>query len=137
MVGQRGMTLVEVMVATVIIVPALYGIMQLVPNVIAANRKAEDITKAAYLAEQKLEEIKRGIKVPGGGGWINYTNSSPEVFTPPDSQYKFSLEDNTPGGPAGSLKDLKVTVWRDVVNNNFVDNNEYSVVLDTRVARSD
>jgi prepilin-type N-terminal cleavage/methylation domain-containing protein len=80
MINQRGMTLVEVLVAVAIITVGLTAVatgMQLGTAGIAAGQQE---TTAVFLAEQRLEDIKAfALSRDAQQGWPNVTGSS---FTP-------------------------------------------------------
>lgn len=56
--GSRGFSLVEVLVATTIVVVALVALAQLVAISTSANTNARATTYAAVLAQQKIEQLR-------------------------------------------------------------------------------
>lgn len=58
---QRGMTVVEVLVAAVIIGIGLIGVFTVVPISSYGIFEGNHLTTATFLAEQRLEELKNGV----------------------------------------------------------------------------
>ena len=54
---QKGLTLIEIMVAISILVVAYIGIVQAYPFGLAVNKESGDSTIASYLCQGKLEEV--------------------------------------------------------------------------------
>jgi prepilin-type N-terminal cleavage/methylation domain-containing protein len=59
--NERGLTLVEILVAAVIIGIGLVGLMSVVPISSYGVYEGNSLTRATFLAEQKMEEIKNGV----------------------------------------------------------------------------
>ena len=57
--ARRGLTLLEVLVALVILTAGLLSLAAVFPRLLQAGRDAELLTSAAALAQQKAEEIRR------------------------------------------------------------------------------
>lgn len=55
--NQRGMSLLEIMVALSILVVTFITLMQSFPLSLSINKTSENATKASYLAQAKLEEL--------------------------------------------------------------------------------
>ena len=125
---NKGFTLIEVMTAMALLGLVLVGLMQIVPSMLKVGTKIEIITKSTFLAEKKMEEIRSLIK---SDYTKNYTQTA-TAFSAPDSLYKFTISDDADV----NIKVLNVTVWKDTNGNGVVDSTEYSVSLDTKVARS-
>jgi type II secretion system protein I len=62
----QGFTLIEIMIATVIIAVALLGVASLTVGIIRGNSFSKRLTVATILAQDRLEEVKR----------LGYLNSS-------------------------------------------------------------
>lgn len=56
--GQRGMTLVEIMVAMIILAIALSWLAPLIIIAMQGTRRGGDLTQATTLAQDKLEELR-------------------------------------------------------------------------------
>ncbi len=54
---QKGLSLLEIMVSFSILVIAFMALMQSFPITLSINKTSENATKAAYLAQAKLEEL--------------------------------------------------------------------------------
>jgi len=75
--SERGMTLVEILVAAFVITIGLVAVatgMQLATAGVAAGQQQ---TTASFLAEQRLEDIKSfAASLDGAQGWANVTSTS-------------------------------------------------------------
>jgi Tfp pilus assembly protein PilV len=72
----RGMTVVEVLVAVVIITVGLVAIATGMQVATAGVATGEQHTTAAFLAEQRLEDIKAfALSTDGSQGWANLTSA--------------------------------------------------------------
>ncbi|MDD5072038.1 MAG: prepilin-type N-terminal cleavage/methylation domain-containing protein [Patescibacteria group bacterium] len=54
---QKGLSLIEIMVAFSILVVAFIGLVQAFPFGLSINKEAENNTVASYLAQEKIEEL--------------------------------------------------------------------------------
>ena len=74
---QRGMTLVEILVAAFVITMGLVAVatgMQLATSGVAAGQQQ---TTASFLAEQRLEDIKSfAVSLNSTQGWVNVTSTN-------------------------------------------------------------
>lgn len=61
MLNERGMTLVEILVATVIIGMGLVGLMTVIPIASYGLQQGNQLTTATFLADQKLEEVRNAL----------------------------------------------------------------------------
>lgn len=113
--NQKGMTLVELMFAVVIISLALLTMLNMFDLGLSTTSKAEKETKAVGLAQQKMEESKYFLNSnqPVSTGRTPF----PEVE---NAGYEYNIEVSAEGG----LKEIKVTVY-------FADNK--NVVLVTKL----
>lgn len=100
--NEKGMTLVELMVAVVIISLALVSMLNMFDLGVTTTNRAYQETKAVELAQQKMEEVKYSLN-----------NSLPVTiglasFEEPENQdYEYEVEISTVDG----LKEIKVTVY--------------------------
>ena len=103
--GQRGLTVAEVLVAAAILAVAMLGIAGMVPRAYQNIGTGGQITKAANLAREKMEELKNAsynALLAGGTPYTDPQNPIEEVFS-----RTWTIEDN--GLPA-DLKRITVTV---------------------------
>ena len=130
--GRGGFTLIEVMAAAVIALPLLIVLMQIVPGMLKVGTRVEVMTKAAFLAEKKMEEIRGLINSADASyGFSRDYSQAAASFPSPDLLYKFVITD----GGGSKIKDLSVTVWGDGNDNNAVDADEHAVTFDTKAAK--
>jgi len=105
----NGFTLIEILIATVIITIASLGIATLTVGVIRGNSFSQRLTTATTLAQDRLEQAKRlgYIKVndiaviENYGSITNYSGFKRET----------TVTGNTPGP---KMKTVKVDVYRDI-----------------------
>jgi hypothetical protein len=71
--GEDGTTLIEVLVATLVLVSGILGIAQLFLVAAAANAAARDSTVAATLAAQKIEQLL-STDLSGGSGLVDHVD---------------------------------------------------------------
>lgn len=114
------------MAATALIGLVLVALMQIVPGMLKVGTKVEVVTKATFLAEKKLEEIRSLINSSYS---VNRTQAA-TAFPSPDSLYKFTVADDA----GANIKVLNVTVWNDKDGDGAIDSDENSVSLDTKAA---
>lgn len=112
--NQKGMTLVELMVAIVIISLALITMLDMFDLGISTTSQAEKETKALFLAQQKIEEVKNSSNPH------SYETASPETFPEPDQDFTYEI----------IIDDLENNVIQIEVKVNYDSDN---VVLVTRI----
>ena len=103
---DNGFTLVEILIAILILTVGLLGMASLTVAIIKGNKLSADLTKATVLAQDKMEEIRR-IRETG------YSNVVPEtkaVCPSPDDEYKREVL-VTDDSPATNMKTVIVTVY--------------------------
>lgn len=130
--NEKGFTLIEVLLAIVILGIAIIPLMQIFPqaSLIAANTKQE--TRIGFLAQQKLEQVKGQALAYFYG---NYSESA-TAFPSPDSDFKYTVNYFTASGDDGNyVRAIKVTVWYDDNNNGIIDGSENMIELNTKVSR--
>ena len=125
---ERGFTLLEVLMSAIIIAVAIIPLSRVIVGVLDSRVASERMTKAAMLAEEKLEEIKHEAAVQFD---VNRTGSG--TFPPPDTSYRYSVQDD--GDPL--MKTFSVTVWFDEDGDGMLDEGEINIRLDTRFTRRD
>jgi len=125
--SSKGFTLIEVMTATALIGLVLVAVMQIVPGMLKVSRQVEVTTKATFLAEKKMEEIRSLICADYS---VDRTQAAATAFPSPDTLYKFTIADDA----AADIKVINVKVWNDDNDDDVIDASEYSVSLDTKAA---
>jgi len=117
--NNTGFTLIEVLVAMVILSVGLLGTAALITGIISSNKLSNRISTATVLAQDKMEEIK-------GAG---YAGADDEAGTEPYGGVNFPLYKRITGVVAGNpagMKTVTVTVsW---------DSDAHSVELKTILA---
>ena len=101
--SSNGFTLIEVLVAMVILSVGLLGTAALITGIIKSNQLSNRITTATVLAQDKMEVIKS----------VSYSNAVSEAraFLPsPDNKYEreVTVVDDS---PAVNMKAVTVTVY--------------------------
>ncbi len=123
---NKGFTLIEVLAAIVLIMLALIPIMVIVPRIIENSLNAQRLTTVIFLAESKMEEVKRDAI-------NNFSASRDEAvtgFSSPYTDYKYTITDNE----GTEIKAIQVQAWHDEDADNALDAIEQSITLDTKVA---
>ena len=108
---QSGFTLLEVMVAIVILTIGLLGTAGLTTGVIKGNRYSKNVTSATAVAQTRLEEIK-------SGGYANATttNFPGDTVTMGSTPFTRTVA-ITNSSPAANMKTVSVTVsWKEANN---------------------
>ena len=84
--GEAGFTILEVMVALVLLAFGILAFMQVMPVALKASKRAEETTIATLLAQQKLEDWRASDKNPNtGAGEVGTTG------TFDDDKYEWEL----------------------------------------------
>ena len=99
--NNKGFTLIEVLVAMVILSVGLLGTAALITGIINGNKVSNRITTATVLAQDKMEEIKS----------VGYSNAVSETraFLPsPDDKYERTVVCDS---PVANMKTVTVTVY--------------------------
>ena len=101
--NNKGFTLIEVLVAMVILSVGLLGTAALITGIINGNKVSNRITTATVLAQDKMEEIKS----------VGYSNAVSETraFLPsPDDKYERKVT-VVCDSPVANMKTVTVTVY--------------------------
>lgn len=86
--GDRGLTLVELLVALFIFGIGVISIIQVLPLALNSAQQAENETIAQLLIQRKVEEIKMGLqKVPGDGFDLDGDSTIDVIPALPDAVY--------------------------------------------------
>ena len=120
--NNSGFTLMEVLVAMVILTVGLLGMAALIAGIINSNKLSNRISTATVLAQDKIEEI-RGV---------GYDDAEDEDGTEdyniiPDYTLYKRITDVVAGDPAAGMKKIAVTV--------YWDSDDHLVVLQTILAK--
>ena len=126
-----GFTYLELLAAIIITALALVPIMRIVPEGMQAATRVERLTRAALLAQNKMDEARSQVfsANPSYGFSNDYTESA-TAFPSPDDSYKYTATDDQ----GTDIKVLNVTVWFDEDGDDVQDTDEESVGLDVKVA---
>lgn len=124
--GSQGFTLLEVLIAIVILSVGLLGMAALTVGIIKGNKLSNDMTIATTLAQDKMADLRR----------LGYSGTSATTTT--DTEDYNSITDyaaykrvivTTVDSPVAGMKTIVVTAyWEDTVG-------EHSVQLQTILAR--
>jgi type IV pilus assembly protein PilV len=107
-INNNGFTLIEVLVAMVILSVGLLGTAALITGIISSNKLSNRISTATTCAQDKMEEI-RGVgydDAENESGTENYSNILNYLL------YK-RITDVVAGNPAAGMKTVTVTVYWD------------------------
>jgi len=100
--NDNGFTLLEVLIAIVILTVGLLGMASLTVGIINGNKFSNDLSKATVLAQDKMEDIRR----------VGYTGVSDETkaeLPTPDNEYKREVI-VTPHSPGTNMKSISVKI---------------------------
>jgi len=119
--NDKGFTLIEVLIAIVILSVGLLGMASLTVAIIQGNKFSNDLTTATTLAQDKMEDIRRL-------GYSNVTAETKAACASPYSEYERKVEVSA-DDPAAGMKTVTVTAyWQSTVK-------EHSVELKTILAQ--
>jgi type II secretory pathway pseudopilin PulG len=138
--NEKGFTLIELMLATVIVVISIIPITMMLPRMLTENRMVERENRAVFLGQMKMEEVKTKALTyfnhlySETGYFISPPNFDPTGYEPPDEMFYYKVEDDNDS----NIKTIKVTVWYDSDNDAATDNapdaNEESIQFMTKVS---
>ncbi|MCG2831245.1 MAG: prepilin-type N-terminal cleavage/methylation domain-containing protein [Desulfobacteraceae bacterium] len=103
--NNSGFTLIEVLVAMVILSIGLLGTAALITGIIRGNQVSNRVTTATTLAQDKMEDIKRL-------GYSNTVSETRASLSSPYDQYEREVS-VVVGSPATGMKTVTVEVYWD------------------------
>ncbi|MFC1717351.1 prepilin-type N-terminal cleavage/methylation domain-containing protein [Candidatus Poribacteria bacterium] len=138
--NEDGFTMLEILVSIMILSIAVIPLMALFAGAPLLHARREQETRAAFLAQRKLEEVKNIIiydnDFPNGPGEDEYYEATATAFTEaPDTEFKYTVDDPDPDPDPGELKIIVVQVWHDNNGDGVQDAGEQTVTLETKVAK--
>lgn len=121
-VQAAGFSLAEALVAVAILTIAITGLMTTMTSGVVGIDAARRSSTALFLAEQKIEEVKRfALSTTAGQGWANLTNGVAPAMVdnyntiPGHASYRRTVNVTlNPGGQANTKLVEVSTFWRPV-----------------------
>lgn len=134
--NERGMTLVEVLVAVLIIVTGLVGIMTGMQVATSGVATGQQQTTAAFLAEQRMEDIRAfALSANVAQGWANVTAANfPAEAYGTIANYGTYRRATTITDSTATTKLVVVSVFWIPVGVSATANSERSVIIRTLLA---
>lgn len=132
--NERGMTLVEVLVAVTIITVGLTAIATGMQLATSGINQGQQETTAAFLAEQKLEDIKAfALSTNAAQGWANVTSANfpTEAYGTLAGGYSGYRRTTTITNPSATMRVVVVRVFYIPVGVSHASNNEREVAVST------
>ena len=107
---DKGFTLIEVLIAIVILSVGLLGMAALTVGIINGNKFSNDLTTATTLAQDKMEDVRR----------VGYSSVAAETKAPCSSPYAAYDREVlvTNDSPATNMKTITVKVYWDSDSHN-------------------
>lgn len=121
--NRSGFTLIEILLAIVLITLACIPLMQIVIQGLRTTKKEERVTKVVFLAERKMEETLGKVRYDS-----SVSQDSSGAFTSPYADYRYIVTDNE----ASDIKTIAVSVWFDENGDESIDSDEDFISLNTK-----
>lgn len=126
--GQRGFTLVELLVAALILGIAIIPLLQVIPGTLAPAQVSETDLRLGAAATRKTEEIVGRLRAD-----INSVTSGAEDCADlPNCRLQWTISTELSSG-VGSLRTIATIACRDANANSACDTGEEQVRYDTKV----
>ncbi len=129
--NTKGFTLIEILAAVMIIAIGLAPVVKTLPEGLKSLRLVERNTKAVFLAQDKIDEVRSRILGDNTSYGFNksggYTETGNFSY---DADYCYAVTDDM----GSSIKEISVTVWFDEDGDGAQDASEEAVRLDTKIA---
>jgi prepilin-type N-terminal cleavage/methylation domain-containing protein len=112
---SKGFSLIEILIALVILSIALLGLAGLMVQTTKNNSFGGRMTEAATFAQDKLEEFRAigWVKIPPNTGGMDYSNGATGIVYTRNWQV-------APNPTNGNLKEITVTInWADQTNHSI------------------
>lgn len=134
--NDRGMTLVEVLIAVAIVVTGLVGVMTGMQMATSGVATGQQQTTAAFLAEQRMEDVRAfALSTNAAQGWANVTTANfPAEAYGAITNYTTYRRTTTITTPTATTKLVVVSVFWVPVGVSASANAERSVIVRTVLA---
>jgi prepilin-type N-terminal cleavage/methylation domain-containing protein len=117
-----GFTFIEVLVTVVIIAVGLVAIMNWVPLNIQTKIKLERRTTAIFLAQERVDDIKRSALANYDD---NFNWAVPQSWSVPYDNFRWTSSDNP---DTAALRSISVSAWH-------IEEPDNKITFDTKIAR--
>jgi type IV pilus assembly protein PilV len=104
--GSQGFTLIEVLIAIVILSVGLLGMASLTVGIMNGNKISNELTTATTLAEDKMEDLRRLKEI----GYLNVVAETKADCSSPYGEYRREVL-VTDDSPAPNMKTVTVTAY--------------------------
>lgn len=125
--NNKGFTLIEVLLAVVLLGIALIPIMQVMPSMYRINGDMIRENTLSFLAQDKLEEVKGGVI----NSFDTDRNETSQAF-PSNASYRYSITDDN----GTDIKIITIQAWYGDSESTFADA-ENKIELKTKIAERD
>jgi prepilin-type N-terminal cleavage/methylation domain-containing protein len=123
---ENGFTILEILCTIAILSIVMIPLMKMLPDAMVLDAQMERETRVAFLAQQKIEEVKNKAIYDFSQDY----SESATAFPSPDSDFKYTVSDDQ----GTAIKEIEVVVWYDKDGNGSVDADEEDIELNTKIA---